>query len=342
MYTKQPKKLIIMNILEILRKYTDENHRLSQKEIVDLLKRDYDMTVERKSIRRNINDLIDFGFEIEYKSSGENEESQKMTDLYLVRDFADAELRLLIDGLLFSKNIPNKQCKELITKIEGLSNVYFRSRMNHVHAIADDMPQNKQLFYTIEVLDEAISNQKQVSFFYNEYSTDKKLHPRVTDDGKERVYTMNPYAIAATNGRYYLICNNDKYDTVSNYRLDRITGIKMLNTPIKPMKEVKGLENGFDLPKHMAEHIYMYSGESAVVNFSFDKRILNDLFDWFGNDITFLGEDGEYLNASVRVNLEAMRKWALQYSLYVKVNSPGSLAENIKEDLKKACSNYGI
>ena len=31
MYVKQPKKLLILNILDILRKYTDEDHRLSQK-----------------------------------------------------------------------------------------------------------------------------------------------------------------------------------------------------------------------------------------------------------------------------------------------------------------------
>ena len=36
MYTKQPQKLLIINILDILKRYTDENHRLSQKEIVDI------------------------------------------------------------------------------------------------------------------------------------------------------------------------------------------------------------------------------------------------------------------------------------------------------------------
>ena len=39
MYGKQPKKMLIMNILDILKKYTDENHRLSQKEIMDILER---------------------------------------------------------------------------------------------------------------------------------------------------------------------------------------------------------------------------------------------------------------------------------------------------------------
>ena len=39
MYGKQPKKLLIMNILDILKRYTDEDHRLSQKEIMDILER---------------------------------------------------------------------------------------------------------------------------------------------------------------------------------------------------------------------------------------------------------------------------------------------------------------
>lgn len=54
MYTMQPKKILIIDILDILRKYTDENHMLSQKEIVDILKTEYNMTVERKYIKQNI------------------------------------------------------------------------------------------------------------------------------------------------------------------------------------------------------------------------------------------------------------------------------------------------
>ena len=50
----QSKKLIILNILDILRKYSDENHRLSQRDIEDILLKKYDMTVERKAIKRNI------------------------------------------------------------------------------------------------------------------------------------------------------------------------------------------------------------------------------------------------------------------------------------------------
>ena len=69
MYAKPPKKLLIMNILDILRKYTDENHRLSQNDILEILEREYQMKTERKAVKRNLMDLIEFGYDIEYSDS---------------------------------------------------------------------------------------------------------------------------------------------------------------------------------------------------------------------------------------------------------------------------------
>ncbi len=351
MHTTQPKKMLIVNILSILNKYTDENHRLSQKEIVDILKNEYDMTVDRKAVKRNLMNLIDFGYEIEYseavrmvpnKETGELEESYVLSDFYLVRDFTDSELRLLIDSLLFSTHIPYIQCRELISKLEGLSNRYFRSYVKHIQTLPEPSLQSKQLFYTIEVLDEAIDRRRQVSFTYNSYGADKRLHPRKDDRGEIREYIVNPYQIAASNGRYYLICNYDKYDNVANYRLDRITNIKLLPTPVKPIDKVKGLENGFDLPRHMAEHIYMFSGESGTVIFRAKKYLLNDIIDWFGGGVTFFDESDEDISVRVRVNYAAMRRWGLQYALHAKILFPELLATQVKNDIIESMKNYSM
>lgn len=64
--TDKPKKLLILDILDILHRYTDENHRLTQKQIADILKEEYNMSADRKAIRRNIMNLIDAGNHIEY------------------------------------------------------------------------------------------------------------------------------------------------------------------------------------------------------------------------------------------------------------------------------------
>ena len=345
-----PKKMLIVNILDILKRYTDENHRLSQKEIADILKTEYNMDVERKAVKRNLMALIECGYEIEYsevvrripnRRTSELEESCTLSEFYLVRDFTDSELRLLIDGLLFARHIPRCQRGELIRKLERLSNRYFRSRAGHIQAVPDAAAQGRQLFYTIAVLDEAISSHRQVAFTYNSYGTDKKLHPRTRADGKKREYVVNPYQIAAANGRYYLICNYDKYDDVANYRLDRITEIRMLETPAKAMSAVKGLEKGFDLPRHMAEHIYMFTGPSDTVSVRIKKYILDDIMDWFGGDLTFFDEAEDEVSVRVRVNLDAMRRWALQYALHARVLTPESLAECVRRDIKAAGENYG-
>lgn len=259
----------------------------------------------------------------------------------LKRISPDAELRLLIDSLLFSKHIPYSQCKELIEKLEGLSNRYFKSSVKHIQTMPDNEPQNKQLFYTIEVLDMAITKGRQVSFYYNEYHTDKKMYPRKNSAGKNRRYIINPYQIAAVNGRYYLICNYDKYDNVANYRLDRITDIEILSTPVKPMKKVNGMENGLNLPKHMAEHVYMFTGESVPVTFRAKKYLLSEMIDWFGKEVQFSDESDDEVTVRVTVNLEAMRKWALQYAVHVKVLSPERLVDLVREDVKKAAEQYG-
>ena len=116
MYGRQPKKLLIMNILDILRRYSDEDHLLSQWEIGELLRNRYGMTADRKAIKRNLMDLVEFGLDIEYTEiarttpdprTGELAENTILTEFYLVREFTDGELRLLIDGLLFSRHLPH-------------------------------------------------------------------------------------------------------------------------------------------------------------------------------------------------------------------------------------------
>ena len=346
MYTIPPKKMLIINILDILKRYTDENHRLSQKEITEILENEYNMTVDRKAVKRNLMNLIDFGYHMEYSESirvNKNGEEETMySDWYLEREFSDAELRLLIDSLLFSKHIPYSQCKKLIEKLEGLSNRYFKSNVGHIRNMPETMPENKQLFYTIEILDEAIGKNSKVAFNYNEYDIEKKLRPRKNSKGEIREYIVNPYQMAATNGRYYLICNFDGYDDVSNYRLDRITNIKMLDVKAKDKKLIKGMEHGLDLPRHMAENIYMFGGESVKVTFRAKRWVVGDILDWFGRDVSFTDSDGDEVTAGVRVSEQAMFYWAMQYGEYIEVLEPSGLRTRLKCAVKDMLKKYTV
>lgn len=85
----------------------------------------------------------------------------------------------------------------------------------------------------------------------------------------------------------------------------------------------------------------MFTGPSDTVSVRIKKYILDDIMDWFGGDLTFFDEAEDEVSVRVRVNLDAMRRWALQYALHARVLTPESLAECVRRDIKAAGENYG-
>ena len=364
MSAEHPKKLLILYILDILQKYSDEEHRLSQKDIQDILKKEYEMPVDRKAVKRNLLNLIEYGSNIEYREvarkdiykkkiciSDDNpqvltekehsDDNSLWTDFYLKQKFTNEELRLLIDSLLFAKHIPYKQAKDMISKLESLSNIYFKSRSQYIYPFPVDRTDNKQVFYNISVLDEAIRKKKKVSFEYAEYHTDKKMHLKKREDGRIRKYIITPYQMVAQDGKYYLICNYDKYDDISNYRVDRIRNIQILEENGKPFETLKWSgHQKMDLNKYTKEHVYMYSSENAFVKFRIVKAMISDVIDLFGKDVVFSEETDTHVVVSVHVNERAAEQFAKNYAPDVIVLQPKRLRNKLRDDLKKSWEAY--
>ncbi len=328
MYATANKKMLNMLILEILQEYSDEAHPLTQQEIIRILKRTYGMECDRRSVRNNVDYLRDLGFDI--VSDG---------GYYLAtRQFEDSELRLLIDGVLCSKNITARQAKGLIQKLIACGNNYFSPKVSHVHSLAElRKADNKQLMYVIDKLNDAIDAKRKVALYYNTYGTDFKLHKKRPEKD-----VINPYQMVTANGFYYLIGNFDKYDDVAHLRLDKITGIEILDEKVKPARQVEGLEHGLNLPKHMAEHIYMFSGESSAIKLSAPTFMMNELIDWFGKDFRILEQDDDEMTIRVLCNERAFLYWALQYGAHVEVLEPAALREQVKGAVAEMARKYGV
>ena len=60
----EPKKLALIRILQILKKYSDFDHPLLQETIARYLETDYGIVLERKAISRNLALLREAGYEI--------------------------------------------------------------------------------------------------------------------------------------------------------------------------------------------------------------------------------------------------------------------------------------
>ena len=351
MLPESGKKIIILYILQILRKYTDANHPMTQQDIADRLRSEYGITVNRSTVRRNLEDLIDAGYGISYNPvtryrtdpvTKQKEETTIYTDLFYEHDFTESELHMLIDGLLFSRSVPYTQRKDLIEKLGDLSSSHFSKRMKHVHSMSADSPQNPKLFLNIEVLDEDIAEGKQVEITYGHYGTDMKLHPVLNADGTEKKQVLNPYQLAASEGRYYLICNKDNYDNVANYRVDRIMNCSMLDTPSKPKSRVTGLEDGLKLQEYLYQNVNMFAGKPEKVEFIIPKSAVSLVIDFFGKHVSFFEKDDGTVSCSLMVSREAMKHWAPQFASVVRVTEPPELVEEIRAEIRKAAENYGM
>lgn len=319
------KKLALLHILEIYQKYSDCDHPLKQEDIIAHLEHDYGIEMERKAIGRNVSLLKEAGFEICNERNGS----------YLVsRTFEDAELKMLIDGVLSSKYITAKHSKELIQKLCSLSNTYFRPRVKYVYSVSDwDKTDNCTLFYNIDVIDEAIEQNRKIKFSYNKYGVDKVLH-------KSSAPTVSPYQLILKNQRYFLMAFEEKHKEMTFYRMDHITDIQLLEETATDLRSLNGYQNGIDFHKLSSTMPYMYSDEAERVEFLMARHKIDQAVEWFGYDAVITDYDDKRVKVCVTVSQSAMEYWVMQFLNYVEVLSPISLKNKIKDNLKRAIEKY--
>lgn len=325
------KKLAVLRILQILEQYSDYDHPMTQEDISNILERDYGISIDRKTISRNISLL---------KEALEHDNlppivSERNRGAYLEsRDFTDAELQMLIDSVLSSTHITAKYTADLIEKLCGLSNIYFKSHVKNIYSVNDwNKTDNRNVFYNIELIDEAIESNKKIAFDYNKYGADKKLH-------KSSSQILSPYQLIIHNQHYFLMSYNEKWEQVAYYRLDRMTNMTVTDTASIPLRSIKGYENGIDYKKFSSALPYMYSDKIEDVEFIADNSITDQVVDWFGATCRITKRDDKTVTVSLKASPNAMEHWAMQYVDYVEVTKPEKLREKIKQSLCKAQEKY--
>lgn len=324
----EPKKMALIRILQILQTHSDCDHPLRQEDIACYLEKDYGITIERKAIGRNLSLLKEAGFDIASDSNGS----------YLVsREFEDGELRLLIDGVLCSKHITASHSSDLIRRLCGLSNRFFRSHVKNIYSVNDwSKTDNQALFYNIELVDEAIEQGKQVHYDYNKYGIDKKLH-------KSSYQRVTPYQLILHNQRYYLMGYNGYWGNMTFHRLDRITDMQISSKPAVELRTIPGYEGGIDYRKLASTMPYMYTDTPERITFLADTEIIDHIIDWFGFDVRFeTTDDDKTVKVTLTASPMAMQHWAMQYAEYVEILSPKSLRENVLKTLRDAARKYSL
>lgn len=320
------KKLALLRILEILQKNTDCDHMLTHGEIAEKLLLEYGIEIERKAVGRNISLLLEADYDIVTTKRG----------VYLnERKYEPSEIRLLIDGVLSSRHISLRHARDLIEKLANEENKYFRKNIKHIHSVNDfNKGDNAEVFYSIDIVHEAIEKGKMVEYDYNKYGADKKLH-------KTSFQRISPFQLILHNQRYYLMGYSSYWGHMTYHRLDRITNMIVSPSAAVPISAVEGLENGINYKNLTTAMPYMFSDIPQTVEILAVEWIIDQVIDWFGKDIRIDKTENENLyKITLKSSPTAMLFWAMQYTDECEVITPVSLRERIKKTINRAMEKY--
>lgn len=334
-YEGQSKRFTRFRVFEILNDYTNGDNHLKHTEILKKLNAIYDIHVERKNIRECIDDINYLG-----KSYGIYVNSEKGDGAFLLsRLFEKSEIGFLIDAVFSSRSIDQKQAQELTNKLQKFLNKNDRKSFSYVSKSGEvTRTDNNLVFYNLDIILDAIEKGKKIKFKYNRYYLD----PFKNEQMKNRILIASPYYLVNNQGRYYMVCNNNCFNDVANYRIERMLDIEILNEDVKPIKTLEGCENGFDIAKYANENIYMFSNKSINAKMRiFDEYAISDVQDWFGKN-TKIYQDvrDDKVYANVHGNEQALIYWCLQYGESIELLEPASTREKIKAIVDNMGKNY--
>lgn len=319
----EEKKTSILAVYKVLEEFSDENHPLTRTEITDLIEKQYNITIDRRTLYRNIEMLINFGYDI--SDYNENKIGYYLKD----RLFQHSEVLLLCNAVHASHFIPDKASKDLVNKLLSCQSRYKRNDyFKNVYLPNKKKKDNKQFLLNIEQISRAINEKKVIKFTYTHYDINKKL-VNTRDDA----YYRSPYFLVVNGDRVYMVGRGKNHDSLSHFRVDRMKDIELVD------EYYLRLPKNLDAYTYANNKIYMFSGDETGVRLRCDKKALDFIIDTFGKDV-MLADEGETFTVYTKCGKEDIVKFCLQYVESVELLEPLSLRQEVRKVLLDASNRY--
>ena len=282
-------KIKILYLMRIFLEQTDEEHPMSVKELIAYLN-SLGISAERKTVYDDIETLRNFGMDILNRR-------EHPAGFYLAsREFELPELRLLVDAVQSSRCITNGKSRQLIRKLESLASVY-ESRQLRRQGFAENRIRtiNENVYYSIDMIQRALTEDRQISFQYCEWTVEKKLRPE--NEGER--YSVSPWGLVWQNEEYYLITYDEKCGRVKQYQVDKLQQIRIE----KEVRRGREFFENYDIGELTSRTFGIFGGREVTICLEAHNRLVGVVLDRFGRDIMIHRKDPEHFKTLVRVNI---------------------------------------
>ena len=305
---QEGQKSKLLALLRIFEQQTDENHLLNVPQLVEQLEAQ-GIRCERKSVYSDIEALGNLGYDIKLQRG-------RGGGYFLAsRTFDLAELKLLVDAVQSSRVVSGTTSRRLIRKLEKLCSNYEGSQLQRqVYVEGRPKTDSKSLLYSIDALHEAINNGKMVEFHYKK-------------SGRPEMRSISPWQLAWENGCYYLIAY-DEGKGIRHYRVDRMSGVRVLEKPRLGLEQFRD----FDLPAYLRKHFNMYGGPEHRVTLRCTADLEGAMRERFGESPVFLPEPegGFHFDVPICVS-DQFYGWVCGFGGKVEITAPAEVRQGLHD-----------
>lgn len=310
----------ILCLQSMFLQYTDDSHTMNIKRICNYLDIN-GYTATDKTVRDDILILQHFGMNIVFEKNKGYKLKSRLFEL--------SELKMLADAISAFHFLTAFQAKMLLTKLETLCSNYEKREIYREMRFNDNIKsEGNDIFKNLDIINRAICQKKKIEFDYCDYDIKKN---QVHRDGYKRICL--PFATAMCSEQYYLVSNYTKYpETMTNFRIDRMRNIKILDEPcqIPPEK--------LNVTTYIRSSFSMFSGKSSYVTLKFpmENKFCNIVIDRFGKSVVMMRTDSNYFTICVPIKSEQPEPffaWIFSFNGNVQITSPVDLREQYSKML---------
>lgn len=190
---------------------------------------------------------------------------------------------------------------------------------------------NNSIFYHVDDLHAAISNDWQVKFRYFAYTLQKEKKYLK----KGEFYTASPYALLWNDGNYYLLAFEGK--KMKHFRVDRMDSIEISYEKREGKEEFKKM----NLSDRSLKVFSMYGGKEYRVSMRFSNYLVGVALDRFGKDVMLIPDGDEHFTLTVDIEVSPQfYGWLCGLGKGVRITSPAAVVEEMSEYVKGIAGMY--
>lgn len=320
-------KLKLLYLVKFLMQSSDEEHPVSTAQIIEELARN-NISAERKSIYDDIEALRLFGIDV-IQIKGKN------GGYYIgERDFELPELKLLVDSVQSSKFITQEKTYKLIKKIENLASVYDGQLLQRQVFVSNRVKSmNESIYYTVDVISDAITQNKKIRYQYYEYTVSKERRFR---HGGE-FYEVSPYALIWDDENYYMLAWDSSAEKMKHYRVDKMYKVSLTDS------EREGTEafEKVDMSAYTKAVFGMFGGNERTVKLRFANHLVGAVLDRFGRDIIIIKDGNEHFTVNVNVVVsQQFLAWVFGFGTDAEIISPEAVRAEMKNQAAMIAEKY--